>query len=450
MSFLSRNLLLALTLGGALALTSCSSFPGFGRRDRDSEEAADRAGRIAMVLGDDLLQADPELATRSIILPVAETLDAWTEAGSRPSKVVGHVLAADRLDVAWRRDAGEGSSRSAALTTAPIASQNHIYVLDASQTVRAFDLQTGSPTWRHKIDSGSRRDRIGIGGGLALTGDTLIVSSGYGLVLALNAETGSVKWTSETDAPMTGAPTIKDDRIFVTSNNNEVLALSLADGEIEWSDQAISESARVLSSPSPAAVEDIVVVPYSSGEVIAYLASNGRRLWSDALSRPGRFTPISAINDIAARPVLAGGLVIVANQSGVTAAIDGRSGQRVWAQTIGSTQAPALAGDYVFIAGTDATLAALDAGSGRVYWATQMQKYRNEEDEKGRLSYSGPIIASGRVMVISSEGDLIAYDPQTGQELDSVDLGDKVYLEPIAVDEMLYVLTDDARLIAIR
>lgn len=444
----SRTFFTALALGGALAVTSCGMF-GSGR-DRAAEEAAEQAGRIAMVLGDDTLVADPELATRSIILPAAETLDVWTEAGSRPNKVVGHVLAGEDLKVAWRRDAGAGSRRNAALTTAPVANQEYIFVLDADQTVRAFDLQTGAPGWRHEIDSGSRRDKIGIGGGMALTGDTLIVSSGYGLVLALDAKTGALQWSRATEAPMTGAPTIKDGRIFVTSNNNEVLALSLADGELEWSDQAISESARVLSSPSPAAVEDIVVVPYSSGEVIAYLASNGRRLWSDALSRPGRFTPISAINDIAARPVLAGGLVIVANQSGVTAAIDGRSGTRIWAQTIGSTQAPALAGEYVFVAGTDGMLAALDAGSGRVYWATQMRRYRNQEDEKGRLSYSGPIIASGRVIVISSEGDLIAYDPQTGQEIDSVDLGDKVYLEPIAVNETLYVLTDNARLIAIR
>ncbi|MCI4645095.1 MAG: PQQ-like beta-propeller repeat protein [Hyphomonadaceae bacterium] len=450
MSFLRPMRLFALFLAGTLALTGCSNFLMFGGADREAEEAADRAGRIAMVLGDETLQADPELATRSIILPAAETLDVWTEAGSRPSKVVGHVLAGSALNVAWRRDAGEGSSRSAALTTAPVANANHIYVLDAGQTVRAFDLQTGSPTWRHEIDSGSRRDRIGIGGGLALTGDTLVVSSGFGMVLALDAETGSLLWTRETEAPMTGSPTIKDGRIFVTSNNNEILALSLEDGELEWSDQAISESARVLSSPSPAAVEDIVVVPYSSGEVIAYLASNGRRLWSDALSRPGRFTPISAINDIASRPVLAGGLVVVANQSGVTAAIDGRSGTRIWAQAIGSTQAPALAGEYVFIAGTDATLAALEATTGRVYWATQMAKYRDEEDEKGRLSYSGPIIASGRVVVVSSEGDMIAYDPQTGLAVDRIDLGGKVYLEPIAVGETLYVLTDNARLIAIR
>jgi outer membrane protein assembly factor BamB len=166
-------------------------------------------------------------------------------------------------------------------------------------------------------------------------------------------------------APMTGAPTIKDDRIFVESNNNEIFALSMDDGEIEWSDQAISETARVLGSPSPAAVEDFVIAPFSSGEVIAYLASNGRRLWTDAISQAGRFTPISEINDIGSRPVLAGGLVFASSQSGITIAIDGRSGQRVWSKQIGSVQAPAVTGEQMFVIGTDGQLACLNTYFGR-------------------------------------------------------------------------------------
>jgi len=87
-------------------------------------------------------------------------------------------------------------------------------------------------------------------------------------------------------------------------------------------------------------------------------------------------------------------LVFAASQSGVLAAIDGRTGDRVWQQPIGTTQAPALAGE--------------------------------------------------------SKGELIAFDPQTGDEIDRLKLGDPVYIEPIAVQDKLIVLTDDARLIAIR
>ena len=54
------------------------------------------------------------------------------------------------------------------------------------------------------------------------------------------------------------------------------------------------------------------------------------------------------------------------------------------------------------------------------------------------------------MLVASSRGELIAFDPQTGDETDRLKLGDPVYIEPIAVQDKLVILTDDARLIAIR
>ncbi|MEM7767954.1 MAG: PQQ-binding-like beta-propeller repeat protein, partial [Pseudomonadota bacterium] len=408
----SLPILIAISL---MALSGCGILTNRSA-EREAEEAADKAGRITMVLGEEALQADPALATETIALPPAEALASWPQAGARPSKAIGHLSAGADFTVDWRQDAGRGSDRKSALTSAPVSSDTLIYVLDSGQTVRAFDLETGRAQWSTKIPSGNNRDRIGIGGGLAYEDGRLYVASGFSVLMALDADTGDQIWRREMDAPMTGSPTVRDDRMFVTSNNNEVFAVSLSDGQVLWSDQAISEPARVLGSPSPAAVEDIVVTPFSSGEVIAYLSSNGRRLWTDALSRPGRFTPISAINDIAARPVLAAGLVIVANQSGLTAAIDGRTGTRVWVQPIGSTQAPALAGTYLFIAGVDGTLAAIDAGSGGVFWATELPKFRNTEKQRGRISYSGPLVASGHVVVVSSEGEVLRFDPQTGEQ----------------------------------
>ncbi|MEM0987114.1 MAG: PQQ-binding-like beta-propeller repeat protein [Pseudomonadota bacterium] len=444
----SRKSTFAVVLSFAL-LSACQLINNRSA-EREAEEAEDRAGRIAMILGDEVIEANPELASQTISLPPAVTLTSWAQAGAKPSKVVGHVAAGADFTVDWRQDAGRGSDRRSALTSPPIASEESIFVLDSGQTIRAFDLETGAGRWSTKVPSGNNRDRIGIGGGIAYDSGRVFVSSGFSLILALDAATGDQIWRREMDAPMTGSPTIRDGRMFVTSNNNEVFAINLDDGQVVWSDQAIAEPARVLGSPSPAAIEDIVVTPYSSGEVIAYLATNGRRLWTDALSRPGRFTPISAINDIAARPVLASGLVIVANQSGITAAIDGRTGTRVWVQPIGSTQAPALAGTHLFIAGVDGRLAAIDAASGGVYWAKDLPKFKNTNKQRGRISYSGPLIASGHIVLVSSEGEVLRFDPQTGEEVGRLDIKQKVFLEPIAVGERIYILTDNARLVAIR
>ncbi len=434
---------------GVSALASCSILDR-NKAARDEATAEEKAGRVTMVLGDEKLVADPDLADVEIILPEARTVESWPQAGSKASKAIGHIVAGAEFEIAWRASAGNGSSKKSALTTPPVASNDTVYTIDASQVVSAFDVNTGSRRWSVKLKSDNRRDGIGIGSGIALEGDTLIVASGYGFVVALDASNGAERWRSITEAPMTGSPTIKDGRIFVSSNNNEVLALSLEDGSVIWSDQAISESARVLGSPSAAAVEDIVVAPYSSGEIIAYLAANGRRLWTEALVSPGQFTPISAINDIGARPVLGGGMVFAASQSGVLAAIDGRSGNRVWQQPIGSTQAPALVGQYLFVMGVEAEIACINASTGQVIWVQQLEKYRKVEKKKGRITYAGPLVASGKVVVASSTGDLISFDPQTGTETGRLKLGGAVYIEPIAVQDKLIVLTDAGRLIAIR
>jgi len=433
-----------------IGLTSCSLL-NRGAADRAAEEALEKEGRITMVLGDERLQPDADLVSEIITLPAPRPLsDGWPQAGSRASKAVGNIAVAAELDIAWRANVGNGSDRKSALTTPPVASTDTIYTIDSRQTIVATDASNGRRKWSEKLESGNRRDGTGIGSGLGLDGNTLVIASAFGFVSAMDATTGTELWRTATEAPMTGSPTIKDDRVFVSSNNNEVIAFDLTTGDVLWSDQAISESARVLGSPSPAAVEDIVVAPYSSGEVIAYLASNGRRLWSEALASAGQFTPISSINDIGARPVLGGGLVFAASQSGVLAAIDGRTGNRVWQQPIGTTQAPALAGEYLFIVGVEAELACVKAGTGQVVWVRELEKFKNTKKQKGRVTYAGPVVANGRILVASSTGELISFDPQTGDETDRLKLGDPVYIEPIAVQDKLLILTDDARLIAIR
>lgn len=447
---LTRSAALTAALASVVVVVSCSSLPRFGSGDKKEQLAAEeKAGRVTMVLAEEKVAPSTTLTGIAVELPEARAVDSWMEAGGGPTKAVSHVVAAPKLDVAWKRSIGKGSTKTGALTSAPVTDGTSIFTIDAKQTVRASSLDTGSELWTVRLKGISKRDKAAIGGGLAVTGDTLVVASGYGYVAALDAKTGTQKWRRELGAPMTGSPTIDDGRVFVASNNNEIFALNLTDGETSWSDQAISESARVLGSSSAAAVEDFVIAPFSSGEIIAYLAANGRRLWTDALAQAGRFTPISEINDIGSRPVLGSGLVFASSQSGTTVAIDGRSGARIWTQQVGSTRAPALTGRYLFVLGTNNELACLDVQTGEAYWVTQLASFKNEKEKKKRISYSAPIVASGRVILVSSRGELLAFSPQDGTQTGSLKLGETVYIEPIAAKGRLYVLTDDAKLIAI-
>jgi len=195
---------------------------------------------------------------------------------------------------------------------------------------------------------------------------------------------------------------------------------------------------------------DILAVPYSSGELIAYLPANGRRLWADTLTTLGRYTPLSVINDIAGRPSIIDGTVYAASHSGVLAAIDARSGARQWATTLGSRQGPVIGGAFLFIVSTNSRVVCFNRIDGKVVWIRDLPEFKKAKEKKDRIVWTGPLIVSNRLIIASSEGNVVALSPQNGETVGEVKVGQPIYIEPIAAAGKIFVLTDKGGLVAIR
>jgi outer membrane protein assembly factor BamB len=444
MMSVSRNLLLAMS--ASLVLAGCGLFGG-GKKELSPEELA---SRVTINPLEEDLKPDPELAATTVELPPPTPAVDWTQSGVSSAKIPGHLDAAPAFRIAWRAGVG-GSSQNKRIVAAPVVKDDRIYVIDANQKIFAFSADNGHRLWERALESpNKKRDNHAVGGGLAIAGDKLIVASGYAYVEALSLADGKSVWHRRVDSPMSGSPAVMGNRAFLTSTNNEFYALDTDTGEIVWNDQAIAETARVLSSPSPAATSDILAVPYSSGELIAYLPANGRRLWSDTLTTLGRYTPLSVINDIAGRPTIEDGTVYAASYSGVLAAIDARSGARLWATTLGSRQGPAISGDFLFIVSTGAKVVCFNKLDGKVVWVRELPEFKNAKQKKNRIVWTGPLIVSNRLILVSSEGNVVALSPQNGETVAEVKVGQPIYIEPIAAAGKIFVVTDKGGLVAIR
>jgi outer membrane protein assembly factor BamB len=437
-----RRLLLAAPL---VLLASCAWFGGSKKTLSEEELSA----RVTINPFEDTLTPDPALASTPVALPEPTPAVDWLQAGVTPSKVPGHLTAAPQFKVAWRASV-TGSSTSKRIVAAPVVKDNKVYVIDANQRVFAFDANNGRQLWRRDLKSANdKRDKHSVGGGLAIAGDKLIVASGYSFVEAMNLSTGAQIWRRELDTPMSSSPAIMGNRAFVTSTNNEFYSLDTDTGEMLWTDQAIAETARVLSSPSPAVSQDLLAVPYSSGELIAYVPQNGRRLWSDTLSTLGRYTPLSVINDIAGRPSIQDGVVYAASHSGVLAAIDARSGARMWATVLGSRQGPVIEGQFLFIVSVEGKVVCFNKLDGKVVWVRDLPSFKNVKEKKNRIVWVGPLVVSNKLVVASSHGYLLALSPQDGSTVGELKLNDPIYIEPIAAAGKIFVLNDKGQLIAI-
>lgn len=446
---------LAVLVALAAALAACAPVKRVGGAinpfdDKKKEEAKSDGERISFLTFEQRLKADPALAGAEIALPSAYPNALWPMEGGYPSHMVEHPALAEDIRRVWSRDTGEGSGRKSRVSAPPVTADGLVFVMDGEGDVAAFDAKDGDRKWRTNFKSGSKRDREARAGGVAVSGGRVFVTSGFGFVAALDAKSGETIWRSKTKGPMHAAPTILDGRVFAVSFDNELYALAAETGEVLWTYESLSEPARILSVSSPAASGEVVVAPFASGEIVALRVQNGRPIWSESLTRTGVTTALSSLNDIAGSPVIAGDVVYAVSHSGVLAALDLRTGQRLWSQPAGGIHMPWVAGDFIFVVTNEAELACLSRKDGRVFWINELKRYDKPKKRRGRVSWAGPVLAGGRLLMVSSEGKLHYFSPQTGEELGGVRIGETGFIPPIVAGETVYVLNDEARLSALR
>ena len=436
----------------AFALSACQTVGNmFGGGD-DTPSAANAApqdGRISILAFEQQLAPDPALAGRAIVTPPAVPVGEWTQPGGTADNSPPHSSGAAVLERAWRANLGAGSNNRVQLAAPPVIADGRLYFLDAAQRVHAIGARDGERAWNASV-RGENGDRNARGGGLAVSGGRVFVTTGHGELVALDGSSGAEVWRVAAGAPFHSAPTVAGGRVYAITNDSELMAFDAGNGEVQWTFQAIAETARILSAPSVAIDGETVVAPFASGEVVAFLTANGRRLWADSLSRTSSLTSLSAINDIAGRPVIDNGVAFAVRHSGLIAAIDVRSGQRIWSRGFASTQTPWIAGDVLYAVSVDGELAAFDRTSGAVYWVSQLRRYRNENSREGRLSWTGPIMVGGRLVLANSVGDVIGVSPQNGEVIARADVGDPVFVPPIAANDQIYVVTNKAQLHVLR
>ena len=113
-------------------------------------------------------------------------------------------------------------------------------------------------------------------------------------------------------------------------------------------------------------------------------------------------------------------------------------------------------GAWVFVVDKAGQVICVSREAGQVYWirdlnnTDKLSKRQKKKRAKHPLLWSTPILASGRLITVSSEGEAVALNPKTGETLKTLKIGQSVLLGPIAMGDAVYLATDEANLIAIR
>lgn len=181
---------------------------------------------------------------------------------------------------------------------------------------------------------------------------------------------------------------------------------------------------------APVVADGLVYVADASGQLQAMDAGDGYPRWQFA----GR-------GAITAPVAIAGGRVFVGTAGGEIDALDAATGAVRWRASAGTRidAAPVVAGGTVFVGAANGALTALDAAAGRTRW---------QAVAPGGIE-AAPTVANGLVFTTSADGSVTAFDAASGARRWSVAVGAAPPASPAFAGGQIAVAVASGRVLAL-
>ncbi|MQY44288.1 PQQ-binding-like beta-propeller repeat protein [Epibacterium sp. SM1969] len=399
----------------------------------------------------------PELAgkvenqSRAISLAKQTVNKDWAQPHGTAAYRVANAALSVAPNLIWSTNIGSGDERRQRITAQPAVGAGRIYTLDSAGQVSAVSPD-GSILWQSDIIPATDSEGQATGGGIAYHKGAVYISSGFGVLTALDAASGDLIWRQELDAPGSGQPLVRDGLVYVVAGDDTGWAVKTKDGRIAWQIEATPSAANVLGAPAPALTKDLAVFAFGSGDLAATFRKGGFRRWNASIAGERTGRTVSTINDVTGAPVVVGQRIYVGNHGGRTAAFEADSGLRLWTAREGALGPVWPAGDSLFQVSDTNRLLRLDADTGEVIWSQPLPGFVKDKPRKRSeiVAHYGPILAGGQIIVASNDGLLRFFDPTDGILNRSVEVPGGATTPPVVAGKTLYVVSTKGELLAFR
>ena len=304
-------------------------------------------------------------------------------------------------------------------------------------TVLALDVDTGREVWR-----GNAAAKLGAGVGASSDGRFAAVVTRDGELVTF--EQGQVKWRKPLATRVSTAPLIAGERVFVLGVDRGVQAFDVIDGRRLWSLQRPGDPLTLSQTGVLSAFKDTLVV--GQGPRMAGVDPlNGTVRWEVAVGAPRGANEIERLADLVGPAVRVGDMLCARSFQAAVGCVNAERATLAWSKNSGGIDGVGADADYVFAADASDRVTAWKFGSGDVAWTSDKLKYRglgaplsvgktvvfgdadgtlhwlarDTGEAQLRLTTDGsaiigvPVVAGSTMLVVTRNGGLFAFRPQS-------------------------------------
>jgi outer membrane protein assembly factor BamB len=245
------------------------------------------------------------------------------------------------------------------------------------------------------------------------------------------------------NSELLSAPAISEKVVVIRSVDGRLHGLDAANGKELWSVEQQVPRLSLRGIATPVIAREAAISGFDNGKVMAVSLSTGDTLWDTALASPHGRTELDRMVDIDSAVHVVGDDVYAAGFQGRTAMLALDSGQIWWAHDMSSYRGLTVDQDTAYVTEADGIVVALRERDGSELW-------RN--DKLKRRGLSAPVLTSSAIAVGDYQGYLHWLDKGTGELVarEKVAKKERISNPPVAVGEIVVVLTDAGHLTAFR
>jgi outer membrane protein assembly factor BamB len=332
----------------------------------------------------------------------------------------------------WSSKIGDGQGDGFYKIT-PTLIDGVIYVASSDGEVAAINAANGARLWRVELERP-------LSGGVGYHNRSLYLGGADGSVLQLSAEYGAVEWEAAVSGEVLAAPVVSDDWVIVQTYDGKLLGFRSGAEEPSWTFTSDVPVLTLRGTSAPILVGGNAIAGFGDGKVVAVDVDSGNVSWEARIGVPQGSSEIDRIVDVDGAMTQQGIELFVASYQGRVAALDSRTGRKLWQQNVSSVTGTNVGFGNVYVADVDGTLSAfLRTGQG-VRW---------QNIELGYRELSRPTPVSSYVATVDFEGYLHLLSQVDGQIVGRSKIGgDAARADMIADSGRLIIYADNGQLLA--
>ena len=323
----------------------------------------------------------------------------------------------------WSRGVGDGQGEGLYKIN-PVLVDDTLYVASAEGEVAAIDAGAGRVRWKRDLD-------LALSGGVSHHQGSIFVGTSEGLVMRLSASDGSEVWRAGVSGEVLSAPQGDGRYVVAQTYDGKLMGFDYETGEARWTYTSDVPVLTLRGTGTPMILGDNAIAGFADGKVVAINLRSGNVAWEVRVAIPQGTSEIERIVDIDGSMALQGTELYVASYQGRVAAIDTRSGRRLWQRNVSSVSGVGVGFGNVYVADDDGTISAFLRNGQGVRWQNIDLGFRELSRPTPVSSYVAVVDFEGYLHLLSQvDGDIVGRTKvdSSGARADMIASGNRLYI----------------------